>query len=140
MSASAGETHRAGVRQTRHGVGPAPPITSATSAIHPGAAPAGGEHVRHWTAAHHDNVGQRRCRKDRGSLRPIGTAQDNKFLQGAALGAASAPGLGLLLGGGVARSPLGHLGSECNSAEGRLEILVYGSLKDNLMSGLPGGI
>ena len=29
---------------------------------------------------------------------------------------------------------------ECNSAEGRLEILVYGSLKDNLMSGLPGGI
>ena len=40
MSAPAGETHRAGVRQTRHGVGPAPPITSATSAIHPpGAAP-----------------------------------------------------------------------------------------------------
>ena len=61
-SAPAGEPHRAGVCQTRHGVGPAPPITSATSAIHPqGAAPAGGEHVRHWTAAHHDNVGQRRC-------------------------------------------------------------------------------
>ena len=40
MSAPAGETHRAGVRQTRHEVGPAPPITSPTSAIHPpGAAP-----------------------------------------------------------------------------------------------------
>ena len=62
MSAPAGGTHRAGVCQTRHEVGPAPPITSATSAIHPrGAAPAGGEHVCHWTAAHHDNVGQRRC-------------------------------------------------------------------------------
>ena len=35
MSAPAGETHRAGVCQTRHGVGPAPPITSPTSAIHP---------------------------------------------------------------------------------------------------------
>ena len=29
---------------------------------------------------------------------------------------------------------------ECNSAEERLEILVYGSLKDNLMAGLPSGI
>ena len=29
---------------------------------------------------------------------------------------------------------------ECNSAEGRLEILVYGSLKGNLTSGLPSGI
>ena len=28
MSAPAGETHSAGVRQTRHGVGPAPPITT----------------------------------------------------------------------------------------------------------------
>ena len=35
MSAPAGETHRAGVCQTRHGVGPAPPITSDTTAIHP---------------------------------------------------------------------------------------------------------
>ena len=35
MSAPAGETHRAGVRQTRHGVGPAPPITSDTAVIHP---------------------------------------------------------------------------------------------------------
>ena len=46
-----------------------------------GAAPAGGEHVCHWTAAHHDNVGQRRCRKARGFQHPGGTAQDNKFLQ-----------------------------------------------------------
>ena len=35
MSAPAGETPRAGVRQTRHELGPAPPITSPTSAIHP---------------------------------------------------------------------------------------------------------
>ena len=34
MSAPAGETHRADVRQTRHEVGPAPPITSAATAIH----------------------------------------------------------------------------------------------------------
>ena len=39
MSAPAGETHRAGVRQTRHEAGPAPPITSATCAIHPGGQP-----------------------------------------------------------------------------------------------------
>ena len=39
MSAPAGETHRAGVRQTRHEVGPAPPITSAPTAIHPGGQP-----------------------------------------------------------------------------------------------------
>ncbi len=79
MSAPAGETPRPGVRQTRHEVGPAPPITSAPTAIHPrGAAPDGGEHVCHWTAAHHGNVGQRRCRKARSSLRPVGTAQDNK--------------------------------------------------------------
>ena len=35
MSAPAGETHRAGVRQTRHEIGPAPPITSSATAIHP---------------------------------------------------------------------------------------------------------
>ena len=39
MSAPAGGTHRAGVRQTRHEVGPAPPITSAPTAIHPGGQP-----------------------------------------------------------------------------------------------------
>ena len=36
LSAPASETHRPGVCQTRHEVGPAPPITSATTAIHPG--------------------------------------------------------------------------------------------------------
>ena len=35
MSAPAGENHRPGVRQTRHEVGPAPPITPAPTAIHP---------------------------------------------------------------------------------------------------------
>ena len=251
MSAPAGETHRAGVCQTRHGVGPAPPITSATSAIHPpgaarlrragevpGPTPghpfqspeldlcrlvhdprriadrdpsllhrqpprrSGGtvfrQHpggVGHCSPAHLQQRGRFPSSKRIVQIcaislwRPSGDRRRRELVGFASMAAlfssrapmeAAKPGSRSRStkvfcgwqGRRAARRPSGRRPSrfprprvprteptltdleprwprglpatppavECNSAEGRLEILVYGSLKGNLTSGLPGGI